>query len=128
MFDQFGINAGFVEELHGRWQQSPTSVDEGWRQFFEGAGHPPSPAAAQGHANGNGVHGASAGNGTAKNGTATAIREAVRETVHAATEQQTRVAQLVNAYRVRGHLLRRPRSARHHPPPARPISSSRAWA
>ncbi len=95
MFDQFGINAGFVEELHGRWQQSPTSVDEGWQRFFEGAGSAP-PAAA--HTNGNGVNGA-----TAK--VPTAYREAVRETVHAANEQQTRVAQLVNGYRVRGHLL-----------------------
>ena len=36
-----------------------------------------------------------------------AYREAVRETVIAATELQSRVAQLVNAYRVRGHLFAR---------------------
>ena len=36
---------------------------------------------------------------------AVAYREAVRETVIAATELQSRVAQLVNAYRVRGHLF-----------------------
>jgi 2-oxoglutarate dehydrogenase E1 component len=103
MFDQFGINAGYVEELHGRWQQSPTSVDEGWRQFFEGSGT--APAAAPVRTGGNGVNGVN-GNGTAKNGqAATAYREAVRETVHAANELQTRVAHLVNSYRVRGHLL-----------------------
>ena len=36
MFDEFGINAGYVEELHTRWLQSPQSVEEGWRRFFEG--------------------------------------------------------------------------------------------
>jgi 2-oxoglutarate dehydrogenase E1 component len=100
MFDQFGINAGFVEELHGRWLQSPTSVDEGWRRFFEGAGSAP-----VGHTNGNGVNGATAANGNVNGHATTAYREAVRETVYAANELQTRVAQLVNAYRVRGHLL-----------------------
>jgi 2-oxoglutarate dehydrogenase E1 component len=88
MFDEFGINAGYVEELHGRWLQSPQSVDEGWRRFFEdqnGAAAPlPYPAA-----NRNG---------------AVAIRAAVLESVDAATALQSRVAQLVNAYRVRGHL------------------------
>ena len=34
MFEEFGINAGFVEELHARYQQSPQSVDEQWRSFF----------------------------------------------------------------------------------------------
>src|SRR5580693_6973746 len=37
MFDQFGINAGYVEELHTRWLESPHGVAEEWRRFFEGA-------------------------------------------------------------------------------------------
>ena len=126
MFDQFGINAGYVEELHTRWLQSPQSVDEDWRSFFEGgesaagsrrAALPP--AAAQGlgldragaeapSKNGNGWGGGGPaptnGNGNG-NGTGALYRESVRETVIAATELQSGVAQLVNAYRVRGHLF-----------------------
>jgi 2-oxoglutarate dehydrogenase E1 component len=136
MFDDFGINAGYVEELHSRWLQSPHSVEADWQRFFEGAGGPPgatvataaasptAPArngngtgkAANGNANGNGlVNGNANGNGVAAVATAVtghgpppssvAYREAVRETVIAATELQSRVAHLVNAYRVRGHLF-----------------------
>ncbi len=126
MFDQFGINAGYVEELHTRWLQSPQSVDEDWRSFFEGRGSaadsriaalPPSGAqaltldraaaatAAGAEApskNGNGWAGPTPTNG---NGNGALYRESVRETVIAATELQSGVAQLVNAYRVRGHLF-----------------------
>ncbi|HEY6458637.1 MAG TPA: 2-oxoglutarate dehydrogenase E1 component [Polyangiaceae bacterium] len=98
MFDEFGINAGYVEELHNRWLQSPQSVEPGWREFFErpnGAApsfvEAPSPKK----------------NGTTNGNGAVAYREAVRDTVIAATELQSRVAQLVNAYRVRGHLFAR---------------------
>jgi 2-oxoglutarate dehydrogenase E1 component len=106
MFDDFGINAGYVEDLHARWLQSPASVEEDWRRFFEGAAPAPSQSSSSptsptsptppATAKVNGTNGAHA--------TATAYREAVRETVHAATELQTRVAHLINAYRVRGHL------------------------
>ena len=37
MFHEFGINAGFVEDLHAQYRQSPESVDEGWRRFFDAA-------------------------------------------------------------------------------------------
>jgi 2-oxoglutarate dehydrogenase E1 component len=97
MFDEFGINAGYVEELHGRWLQSPTSVDEGWRSFFEGESPAPnatpvalvplSPSAARG-----------------ANGQAAASRAEYGEAFNASNDLQTRVAYLVNAYRVRGHL------------------------
>ena len=40
MFDEFGINAGYVEDLHTRWLQSPHSVEEDWRRFFEGLSGP----------------------------------------------------------------------------------------
>jgi 2-oxoglutarate dehydrogenase E1 component len=124
MFDQFGINAGYVEELHARWLQSPQSVEEGWRRLFESNGDVtarPSPAvnavlapavsipstveSAKGNGNGWPVPAA----GPSVNGhaapTVASYREAVRDTVIAATELQSRVAQLVNAYRVRGHLF-----------------------
>src|SRR5215472_10027246 len=97
MFDDFGINAGYVEELHNRWLQSPQSVEQGWREFFEGrngGARAPLPAAP--------LPSAPKVNGT--NGAAV-LRQAVRESVDVATELQSRVAQLVNAYRVRGHLF-----------------------
>jgi 2-oxoglutarate dehydrogenase E1 component len=106
MFNEFGINAGYVEELHTRWLQSPQAVDEDWRRFFEGLNGPPdrlpltgaaSPTVAK---NGNGW-----GAPAPAMGAGVLYREAVRESVIAATELQSRVAQLVNAYRVRGHLF-----------------------
>jgi 2-oxoglutarate dehydrogenase E1 component len=132
MFEEFGINAGYVEEIHARWVQSPHSVEDGWRRFFEDAAAP-TQAGTNGngnglaaHANGNGVgttngtgttNGGGTTNGTANgNGVAAqpstrgatsaaaAYRESVRDTVIAATELQSRVAHLVNEYRVRGHL------------------------
>ena len=36
MFDEFGINAGYVEDLHTRWLQRPQSVEADWQRFFEG--------------------------------------------------------------------------------------------
>src|SRR5580704_3315084 len=108
MFDDFGINAGYVEELHTRWLQSPQSVEEGWRRFFEGTDAAPtssaSPALAPAkngrpHTNGNGngavANGNGNGNGTVaaaaaavaavvrspSSSSAVAYREAVRETV-----------------------------------------------
>jgi 2-oxoglutarate dehydrogenase E1 component len=120
MFDEFGINAGYVEELHNRWLQSPQSVEADWRVFFEGMTGPvevppPAPLAKtngeitrDNGGNGNAGNGnAGNGNGGVSNGNGVAYREAVRETVIAATELQSRVAQLVNAYRVRGHLFAR---------------------
>ena len=35
MFEDFGINAGFVEDLHAQYRQSRQSVDEQWRAFFD---------------------------------------------------------------------------------------------
>src|SRR6516162_10108764 len=110
MFDEFGINAGYVEELHTRWLQSPQSVEEGWRRFFEGTDVAPTSSAAarvpvaaatkngRAHTNGNGS-GAIASNGNGNGAaaaaavaavvrepsSAVAYREAVRETVIAAT-------------------------------------------
>ena len=111
MFDEFGINAGYVEELHARWLASPHSVDDDWRRFFEAldvsAARPragtlaPAGAAAAALKGGNGWTAPS----TPANGGAALYRESVRESVIVATALQSRVAQLVNAYRVRGHLF-----------------------
>jgi 2-oxoglutarate dehydrogenase E1 component len=110
MFDEFGINAGLVEELHTQWLQSPQSVAEEWQRFFEGTTGKTGPLAVPVVAPAPlGVN----GNGKRNGATASvrpppapaAYRDAVRESVIAATELQNRVAQLVNAYRVRGHLF-----------------------
>jgi 2-oxoglutarate dehydrogenase E1 component len=93
MFEDFGINAGYVEDLHARWLQSPHSVDEGWRRFFEET--PDEGSRTNGH-------------GTATRAiNGTPVSESLRAAASLATEQQNRVAQLVNEYRVRGHLFAR---------------------
>jgi 2-oxoglutarate dehydrogenase E1 component len=108
MFDEFGINAGFVEDLHARYQQSPQSVDEQWREFFASLERGETPST-----NGNGAAarlpsvrpsppGPEYVNGTAM---ATVARRDDRLIEAAGT--QGRVFQLVNAYRVRGHLFAR---------------------
>ncbi len=145
MFEEFGINAGFVEDLHVRYQQSPQSVDEQWRRFFEEREGVPggngnggaSYAYVNGGTNGavNGTSGAALARGT--NG-APALRPSAPppmlpgaptetfalprggplpsgpvmttplsrdEHLLAAAALQGRVYQLVNAYRVRGHLF-----------------------
>ena len=85
MFDRFGINAGYVEELHTRWLQSPQSVDEGWRRFFEGDAIAPVSLGAP---------------SSGVNGKAAPLVQGAQP-----GEAQSRVAYLVNAYRVRGHLV-----------------------
>ena len=38
-FAEFGINAGFVEDLHAQYRQSPHSVEEHWRLYFASLEH-----------------------------------------------------------------------------------------
>jgi 2-oxoglutarate dehydrogenase E1 component len=99
MFDDFGINAGFVEDLHAQYRQSPQLVDENWRSYFASLEH-------------HGTNGTTNGTGTV---TALAKREGVktngaavakvRDEAMATAAMTGRVYQLVNAYRVRGHLF-----------------------
>src|SRR5690349_13872627 len=96
MFEDFGINAGFVEDLHAQYRQSPQSVDREWRDFFAAFER-----AERGETNGS-------GNGAAApirmNGAA-AVAIPTNAHLLAAAALQGRVYQLVNAYRVRGHLF-----------------------
>ncbi|HVJ92351.1 MAG TPA: 2-oxoglutarate dehydrogenase E1 component [Labilithrix sp.] len=127
MFDDFGINAGFVEDLHAQYRQSPQLVEDHWRSYFASLerGESPQPphavgrvnggaalhgdgAASRGEAaNGNGVHGAAYAKAAAAlpyvNGAPPGI--GAREERLAAAALSGRVYQLVNAYRVRGHLF-----------------------
>src|SRR4051812_23987243 len=65
MFDDFGINAGFVEDLHAQYRQSPQSVEEHWRKYFASLdrgperGHGDTPSSTNGAA-APGVNGAGA--------------------------------------------------------------------
>jgi 2-oxoglutarate dehydrogenase E1 component len=104
MFERFGINAGYVEELHARWVSSPQSVDEKWRVFFEAE------ARAEAKAGAVEIRRRPDGNGAAR---AAAPRQpSVRlelphelpTTVLAGAEAAGRVYALINAHRVRGHL------------------------
>src|SRR5580692_12957796 len=100
MLDDFGINAGYVEELRTRWMESPLSVEESWRQFFEHA--------KDGQGTTNGRAGRSNGKDVSTppgRSTDASYHAAVAETVIAATELQSRVAHLVNGYRARGHVF-----------------------
>jgi 2-oxoglutarate dehydrogenase E1 component len=116
-FDDFGINAGFVEDLHAQYLQAPGSVDDHWRKYFEsltvGHGAPiaqPVPATNGTTPNGTATNGAIAkaytnGAGPLTNAVAAAV--VAREDRYAAAVMASRVQQLVNAYRVRGHLFAR---------------------
>ncbi len=115
MFTQFGINAGYVEDLHAKWQQSPQSVDEKWRRFFsdfEAGESPAPPVNVNGTGNGNGNGHAAVAKHLNGNGLAafpTLRLELPHDTlpppgVIAGAEAAGRVYALINAYRVRGHL------------------------
>ena len=75
MFEEFGINAGFVEDLHARYQQSPQSVDEEWRSFFQARDRGDT-ASAPGTNRTNGAHSVN-GNGAAAYAQAPAARQGV---------------------------------------------------
>ena len=107
MFDEFGINAGYVEELHARWRQSPQAVDEAWRAFFDALEEGRTPAAPATQTNG--THGSATAtlktNGAPPRTSLMPQGAALKDELLAAAGVQGRVYQLVNAYRVRGHLF-----------------------
>jgi len=90
MFEQFGINAGFIEEQYLRYLENPQLVDPTWRAYFAAQGGGLNGGQGEGskvEANGNG--------GGAQLHVAT-------NTV--AAYAQAQVANLVNRYRARGHI------------------------
>jgi 2-oxoglutarate dehydrogenase E1 component len=116
MFEEFGINAGYVEELHARWCQSPLGVDDDWRAFFDALQLGLTPAlptfAGGGHGAAVAANLPPAGTKTNGGGAVPRVRAslmpqgpALKEEILAAAGVQGRVYQLVNAYRVRGHLF-----------------------
>jgi 2-oxoglutarate dehydrogenase E1 component len=110
-FDRdFGVNQVFVEDQYEKWRNNPAAVDEQWQQYFarlhglpsapplqtSAWSQPPAPAIApppaavpiEGHFGG------------------ALIDLAAHEQERLRTEElQERVAELINAYRIRGHLF-----------------------
>jgi 2-oxoglutarate dehydrogenase E1 component len=94
----FGINAGFVEELYAQYLENREAVDPTWQAYFdERTGYKPTRGAPGTLANGELARHL----GVTPPDTASLQRADKYE--YAAT--QGRVSQLVNAYRVRGHLF-----------------------
>src|SRR5258706_14073542 len=105
--DEFGINSGYVAELLERFLGNPESVDEDWRKYFASrlSGVRIDPRL-NGGANGS------------TNGHAVAVASAEAGPVAGSmAELQGRVSQLINAYRVRGHLFARVDPLRLEPAP-----------
>jgi 2-oxoglutarate dehydrogenase E1 component len=100
--DEFGINSGYVAEQLDRWLHNPESVDENWRRYFQTRlnGHSAGPT------NGHGVANGTTSERTANGLTAAATRSAATAPM-SMVEGQGHVAQLINAYRTRGHLFAR---------------------
>src|SRR5207244_8551325 len=105
--------------LHAQYRQSPYSVEAHWREFFQAFDQGEK---SHGNGNGNGNHALLAyvpvpsaadsepyingnGNGGANGAAAFAPASSRGERLLAAAALQGRVYQLVNAYRVRGHLF-----------------------
>ncbi|HMI87931.1 MAG TPA: 2-oxoglutarate dehydrogenase E1 component, partial [Polyangiaceae bacterium] len=100
--DEFGINSGYVAEQLDRYLHNAESVDENWRRYFQNRLNGHSAASTNGHG---------AANGTSLDRTANGLTAAATRRPSAApmsiVEGQGRVAQLINAYRTRGHLFAR---------------------
>ena len=108
----------FVDEIYAQYLHDPLSVDAGWRRLFESAGARPTTGNANANANGNangntnananGNANGNATNGNATNGNANGNTNAnvnAQPPVASAELGFGRIYGLVNAYRVRGHLL-----------------------
>ncbi|MBZ0118254.1 MAG: 2-oxoglutarate dehydrogenase E1 component [Sandaracinaceae bacterium] len=110
----FGVNQALVEELLLRYRENPAAVPEVWRKYFASlepsapvtaAAPAPRPAAVL-------AQPLVAGTTTSSSGvfslppTAELLPERLSvDATRVATELQARVSQMVNAYRVRGHLF-----------------------
>jgi 2-oxoglutarate dehydrogenase E1 component len=114
-FDRdFGVNQVFVEDQYERWRNNPAAVDEQWQQYFArlhglpfpslpafqtSAWSQPAPVSQPGNGNGGRVEARAEGH------FAGALLDlASPEIERLRTEElQERVAELINAYRIRGH-------------------------
>jgi 2-oxoglutarate dehydrogenase E1 component len=119
-FDRdFGVNQVFVEDQYERWRENPAAVDPEWQQYFARlAGLPPPPvvqtsalvpAARPTDGNGHGNGAALALRERAEGAFAGALLDLSASAPDAqrldAEQKQEAVAELINAYRIRGHLF-----------------------
>src|SRR4051812_31375922 len=127
-FDRdFGINQVFVEDQYERWRDNPQAVDEAWQRYFaqlagmpvpqartsvlqtSALSQPPVPAAGGGNGHGNGQGQAHARAPAPQGQFEAALVELSDHSPEAqrlaAEEKQEGVAELINAYRIRGHLF-----------------------
>ena len=118
-FDRdFGVNQVFVEDQYERWRDNPGAVDPEWQQYFARLAGLPAPQPVQTSArlppapvtNGNGRgNGAAAAALRAEGAFAGALLDLSAAAPEAqrldAEEKQEAVAELINAYRIRGHLF-----------------------
>jgi len=127
-FDRdFGVNQVFVEDQYERWRDNPQAVDEAWQRYFaqlagipfpqaraqslqtSAFSQPPPALPAEGNGHGNG-HGQVVLRPTAPEGQfAAALLDLGDHSPEAqrlaAEEKQEAVAELIQAYRIRGHLF-----------------------
>src|SRR5438477_8431274 len=117
-FDRdFGINQVFVEDQYERWRDNPAAVDPEWQQYFARLAGLPLPGPVQTSAfvppapatNGNGRGNGAAAALRAEGAFAGALLDLSASAPEAqrldAEEKQEAVAELINAYRIRGHLF-----------------------
>ncbi len=107
----FGVNQGLVEELYLKYRENPASVSDKWRAFFDDLDEDPIPhrrtsagLTSPGHLTSPGL---AAPLSESAVGALRAARHSFPPTAEnqTATELQSGVSALVNAYRVRGHLF-----------------------
>ena len=82
-----GENAAYIDELYIQWQENPSAVSEDWKELFESWDREEEPCESPNFAKKSVFSGGS-------------IDESQ---VGDIADRQARVAQLINAYRVRGH-------------------------
>ena len=115
MTRDFGVNQGLVEELYLKYRENPSAVSDKWRAYFDGldedllpppklsgrnaTGFTATGLTSPGHLTSPGVV-----SGAAPSPVATRSFAPSPET-QTATELQSRVSAMVNAYRVRGHFF-----------------------
>jgi len=89
-FDEFGLNAAWVEELREQYEVDPASLDPRWREVFEETERPGEPAAP-----------------VAPAPAPERARKAAPEPAFAApiAEKHARVLRLIHSYRARGHRI-----------------------
>jgi len=102
-FNEFGINAGIVEEIHGDYQVDPTTVDESFQQAFGGGMVPPRPHSTRGA----GVVPSrpAPAAATTPNPVAAPALRLDRETRLMVDDKNARVLRLIHSFRARGHRV-----------------------